>query len=65
MNERQRLRETVTAFTMRRIRNEIIEECIKAARDGFEDSMKDYVLIGPGGLAMQIINSVKALKDED
>lgn len=42
-------------------RETAIQECIEAARDGFESSMKDYVLIGPSGMAMRMINSIKAL----
>jgi len=45
----------------RMLRNNVIEECVKAARDGFEAAMENYVLIGPSGMAMQMINSVKAL----
>jgi tRNA G37 N-methylase TrmD len=43
-------------------REEAIEECVKAARDGFEKTMENYVLIGPSGMAMQMINSIKALR---
>jgi hypothetical protein len=39
-----------------------VEDCAKAAFDGFERAMDDYVLIGPSGMAMQMVNSVKALK---
>jgi hypothetical protein len=46
------------------VRDAVIEECVKAARDGFEDAMKNYVLIGPSGMAMQMINSIKALTGE-
>ena len=43
-------------------REEAIEECVKAACDGFEKAMENYVLIGPSGMAMQMINSIKALR---
>jgi hypothetical protein len=39
-----------------------INECIAAAHDGFESSMKDYVLIGPSGMAGRMINAIKALR---
>lgn len=44
-----------------KLREVVIEECVTAARDGFEKAMDDYVLIGPSGMAMQMINSIKAL----
>ena len=42
-------------------RQSAIEECLEAARSGFESSMKDYVLIGPSGMAMRMINSIRAV----
>ena len=39
-----------------------VDDCVKAARDGFEASMSNYVLIGPSGMAMQMINSIRALR---
>ncbi len=62
MTDQRREGEEMTAFTIRRIRNEIIEECANAARDGFEKAMGKYVLIGPSGMAMQMINYIKELK---
>jgi hydrogenase maturation factor len=44
-----------------RLRAETIEECVTAARKGFEEAMGQYVLIGPSGMAMRMINSIKAL----
>jgi hypothetical protein len=43
--------------------NEGVEASVQAARDGFERAMDQYVLIGPSGMAMTMINSVKALSD--
>lgn len=44
------------------VKNDTIDACVNAARDGFEASMTNYALIGPSGMAMQTINSIKALK---
>lgn len=46
-------------------REEIVEECLQAARRGFEESMRNYVLIGPSGMAMAMINAIRALKPQD
>lgn len=43
-------------------RNEIIEECFQAARDTYLRVAKEFVLIGPGGIAMNICNAIRALK---
>jgi len=34
---------------VRDIRDQAIEECAEAARAAFEESMHEYVMIGPGG----------------
>lgn len=43
-------------------RDAIIEECFQAARGTYERVAKDFVLIGPGGIAMNICNAIRALK---
>ncbi len=47
------------------LRADTIAECVKAARDGFELAMKNYAMIGPSGMAMQMINSIKVLAADD
>jgi hypothetical protein len=42
-------------------REEVIAECPKAARDGFEAAMKDYAMIGPSGMARTMLNYIGAL----
>jgi len=46
---------------LRACRKQAIEDCTKAARAGFERAMADYTMIGPGGIAAQMINSIRAL----
>jgi hypothetical protein len=44
------------------VRDAVIEEAIEAARKGFEQAITKYVLIGPGGMAMRMINAIRALQ---
>jgi hypothetical protein len=46
------------------VRAATIAECLAAARQGFETAMGQYVVIGPSGMAMMMLNSIRALKGE-
>jgi len=59
------LSKTELEQTMRKLAHQVkldtIEACANAARSGFERSMDSYALIGPSGMAMAMINSIRAL----
>jgi hypothetical protein len=61
-DERAKTLELLAAAHDEAVRAATIEKCVNAARDGFERAMDQYALIGPSGMAMMMINSIKALQ---
>lgn len=53
--------DSATPSQTARERERAVAECLAAARKAFEDSMNEFILIGPSGMARKMLNSIAAL----